>query len=69
MRDIEPDEQVCFDYGMVLRGAYRMECQCGSPNCRKIITGDDWQIPEIQARYDGWFQWYLQEMVNRLRGR
>jgi len=43
-----------------------MECQCDHPNCRKLITEDDWQQPDLQRRYDGYFQWYLQEKIDKL---
>jgi len=69
MRPIQPDEEITFDYAMCLHPTpgmprYEMQCRCGKPNCRKVITEDDWQIPEIQRRYDGYFQWYLQEKIN-----
>lgn len=72
MRDIEKDEEVTFDYAMCLhetKGAppYRMECLCGKPKCRRLITDNDWKIPELQEKYDGWFSWYLQEKINMLR--
>ena len=25
------------------------ECHCGTPNCRKTITPQDWRRPELQA--------------------
>jgi hypothetical protein len=32
-----------------------MTCNCGSPLCRRIVTGEDWKIPELQQRYgDHW---------------
>lgn len=68
MRDIEAGEQVCFDYGMVVSCAYHLDCQCGSSICRGVVTGNDWRLPELQARYEGYFQWYLQEKINALRG-
>ena len=71
MRDIETDEEITFDYGMVMNlpegHPYRIECNCGSLNCRGIVTGNDWKLPELQKRYDGWFQWYLQEKIDRLK--
>ncbi len=72
MRDIRKDEEVTFDYAMCLHeteGAepYRLECHCGKPNCRGIITDNDWKIPELQVKYDGWFSWYLQDKINRLK--
>jgi hypothetical protein len=70
MRDIAAGEQVTFDYAMVLNlETHRFECRCNSQSCRRIVTGKDWQRPELQSRYDGWFQWYLQDKINALRGR
>lgn len=71
MRDIEEDEEVTFDYAMCLHRVeglqpYRLECLCGSGNCRKIITDDDWQIPELQNKYNGYFSWYLQDKIDKL---
>lgn len=60
MRDILAGEQVCFDYAMVLSvETYNIECLCGSSNCRKRITGNDWKIAELQEKYKGYFQPYL----------
>jgi len=33
------------------------------PDCRGKVTFNDWKIPEIQKRYDGYFSWYLQEKI------
>jgi hypothetical protein len=30
-----------------------------------VITDNDWQRPELQARYDGYFSWFLQEKINQ----
>ena len=70
-RAIAPNEQITFDYAMVLHGAtipyrYEFECGCGSPKCRRRVTGDDWRIPELQTRYHGYFQQYLQDKIDRL---
>jgi hypothetical protein len=35
------------------------ECLCGSVECRGVVTGRDWQLPELQTRYAGWFSPYL----------
>ena len=43
------------------------DCRCGSPLCRGRVTDSDWRIPELQERYDGWFSWYLQRRIVRLR--
>jgi hypothetical protein len=72
MRYIEKNEEVTFDYAMCLHRVeglppYRLECLCGSDNCRKMITDDDWKISELQKKYDGYFSWYLQEKIGRIR--
>ncbi len=68
MRDIAADEEIAFDYAMCLHPVaglprYEMRCSCGSRYCRKIITEDDWMIPELQRRYEGYFQLFLQEKM------
>jgi len=74
MRNIKRGEWITFDYAMVLsktKGAkfYRIKCLCGSKNCRKYITDDDWRIPKLQKKYDGYFQGYLQEKINKLKNK
>jgi hypothetical protein len=64
--------QVTFDYAMCLHpidGAarYEMPCACGAKGCRGVITEDDWKRPDLQRRYDGYFQWFLQEKIERQR--
>lgn len=43
--------------------AFEMECSCGAPNCRKVITEHDWKLPDLQQRYRGYFSQYLQEKI------
>lgn len=72
MRDIEVCEEITFDYAMVLHEcdgipSFEFDCICGSPICRRKITDSDWKIPELQKRYNGYFQWYLQEKIDKLK--
>lgn len=39
------------------------QCNCGSPLCRKIITGKDWRWPELRERYAGHFSPFLNERI------
>jgi hypothetical protein len=48
---------------------YKLACNCGAKNCRGIVTDNDWKLPDLQQRYDGYFQWYLQEKIDRLKKR
>lgn len=71
MRDIIKDEEVAFDYATTVCRSkevmpYIMYCRCGSKNCRKRITDNDWKIKELQERYKGFFQFYLEEKINSL---
>jgi hypothetical protein len=67
MRDIQPGEEVCFDYAMCDTLPYdEFECACGAANCRGRVTGDDWRIPELQRRYTGYFTPYVQRRINAL---
>jgi hypothetical protein len=75
MRAIRTGEEVLYDYAMVMHSNaksssyFTMECHCGHSACRKKITEDDWMNPVLQKRYDGYFQWYLQEkIVRKTRG-
>ena len=67
MRDIQPGEEITFDYAMSESSDYQMDCLCGKPNCRKTITGDDWKIPELQQKYKGYFSEYLQKKIDQLK--
>ena len=46
-RDIAAGEELTVDYAMTDDEPYEMECHCGSQTCRKLITGADWQKPEL----------------------
>lgn len=66
MRDIALGEEVCFDYAMSDSSDYdEFECHCGSTLCRRRVTGKDWQLPELQKRYFGFFSPYLQRRIER----
>jgi SET domain-containing protein len=67
-REILPGEEVCFDYAMSDGSPYdEFECSCGSPICRGKITGNDWQNPELQMRYENHFSTYLQRRIVRAK--
>ncbi len=61
MRDINPNEEITIDYAMMESSEYKFDCNCGSDNCRKTITGNDWKINDLQNRYNGYFSDYLQK--------
>ena len=64
MRDIAPGEELTHDWATTDDGDYEVECRCGSPRCRRVITGKDWRKPELQEKYKGWFCWFLQRKID-----
>jgi SET domain-containing protein len=52
LADIQPNEQICFDYSTTMsEDNWTMECRCGASNCRGVIR-DFGELPgELQRRY------------------
>jgi uncharacterized protein len=68
MRDIAAGEEICYDYAMSDGSDYdEFECHCGEATCRHTITGNDWMLPELQERYNGYFSPYLQRRIERMK--
>ncbi len=65
MRDIRVGEELTHDWATTDDDEYSVECECGAANCRKILTGKDWQKPELQKRYAGYFSAYLADKIAR----
>jgi SET domain-containing protein len=59
MRDIAAGEELTLDYATIDHNTEPMPCRCGAKGCRWTITGHDWQKPELQQKYGGYFAWYL----------
>ncbi len=67
MRDIEAGEELTHDWATTDDDSYEMACNCGAPNCRKVITGQDWQRKDLQEKYRQYMSWYLQEKIRQER--
>ena len=66
MRDIAEGEELTVDYAMHFSDpSYSMSCNCQTPSCRHTITGNDWQLPELQRKYDGFFSWYIEQKIKQ----
>jgi hypothetical protein len=63
MRDIQAGEELTHDWATTDDEDHEMECKCGAPNCRKVITGQDWRRKDLQEKYAGYMSWYLLEKI------
>ena len=57
LRLIKSGEEITWDYSSsMLERSWTMNCTCGAPHCRKLITDFDLLPVEIQQRYirNGW---------------
>ena len=63
MRHIRAGEELTHDWATTDNDDYSVECKCGAPSCRKILTGKDWQRPELQRRYTGYFSAFLARKI------
>jgi uncharacterized protein len=66
-RDIEPGEEITFDYAMTDSCEVTMDCLCGASNCRGVVTGEDWKRKDLQEKYRGYFSDYLERMIAESR--
>ncbi len=68
--DIEAGAEVTIDYALFTTQSNWLldtRCRCGSPHCRRIITGDDWRREDVQERYRGHFSPFINRRIEKLR--
>ena len=57
VRDIAAGEELTVDYATGVDDPdFVMMCHCETYRCRQVIEGTDWQIPQLQARYAGFWR-------------
>jgi uncharacterized protein len=66
MRDVHAGEELTHDWAVTDDDDYLVECNCGAPDCRKNLTGKDWQRRDLQKRYSGYFSPYLARKIASL---
>jgi SET domain-containing protein len=59
MRDIQPGEEITWDYEMTENYKWRMNCTCGSPICRKTIGAYENMPLAIRKKYKGYISAWL----------
>lgn len=70
-RDIAAAEELTLDYALTtVVPTWKLDqpCQCGTPVCRHTITGNDWMLPDVLARYAGHFVPFINERIWRQQG-
>jgi SET domain-containing protein len=65
IRDVRAGEELTHDWAMTDNDDYSVECNCGVSACRKTLTGRDWQRPELQKKYAGYFSAYLARKISK----
>ena len=63
LRDIKAGEELCYDYAMTTDYNYELKCECGSKQCRKVITGKDWQRKDLQEKYGNYFTHHILKKI------
>lgn len=72
MKKIRKGDEIVFDYGMIMHpnsksdSLFTFNCLCDTKKCRKIISENDWKRPDLQKRYNGYFQYYLQKKIDKV---
>lgn len=65
MRDVGAGAELTTDYALALdRPGALVWCHCGTYRCRQVVEGEDWQIPQLQERYAGWWTPRLAERIS-----
>lgn len=63
--DIKEHEEITVDYSFIDNEPYRFKCNCGHSDCRKIVTGYDWQLRSVQNKHKKeYFSSYIQSKIN-----
>ena len=80
LRPIKKGEEITKDYQLAApdqidnKHGWRLECKCGSKNCRKIIYGDPFKLPKkllIQKLpyIPTWIKWKYRDRIKKLNTR
>jgi uncharacterized protein len=63
-RAVEAGEELTIDYATMTVVPWQMECSCGAPSCRGVVTGEDWRRRDLQERYAGRFSPFINARVS-----
>jgi uncharacterized protein len=65
-RPVEAGEELTIDYATMTVVPWQMECRCGAPSCRGVVSGDDWRRPDLRQRYAGRFSPFIEARIAKL---
>jgi hypothetical protein len=67
-REIAAGEELTQDYALYTTNPEWTikPCCCGSPVCRQVVTGADWERADVQERYRDHFSPFINERISRL---
>ena len=64
-RRVAAGEELTIDYGTQSGASgFSMTCDCGSPQCRRVISSNDWRLPYLQERYRNHWVPALEERIS-----
>ena len=74
IRDIEPSEEITYDYCVNGYGDVVWHCNCGAGSCRRTIHSDFFHLPlDLQWQYlpllDDWLRQERSEDIEKLKAR
>ncbi len=67
-RAIARAEELTLDYALTtVEPHWQLDqlCHCGTVAYRHIVTGNDWQLPDVQQRYQGHFAPFINERIRK----
>ena len=69
LKDIKKGEEITSDYSISGIDDWKMDCLCGSKNCRKIVYGDFFKLPiEMQRKYIPYLEdWFKEKFRDKLK--
>ncbi len=71
-RNVAAGEELTVDYALfTVQADWVLDrlCQCGAPDCRRTITGNDWRLAAVQRRYYPHFSPFINRRIERLQQR
>ncbi len=64
-RRVAAGEELTIDYATISDDAgFEMQCGCGAASCRRVVTGEDWRLVDLQRRYAGHWPPGLQRRIS-----